>query len=127
MTEEEREKPDLLAKQPARRRRIARGSGKDESEVQELVGVFVAMRSQMQTMSKMMAISGGLPPGMDDDEVMGALMGGAGPRQVTPGRVRRKKNFLEELARAQAAEVERAKAEQEAEQAGQEATVEKAQ
>merc|ERR1719183_2117994 len=130
MTAEERKTPDLLAKQPARRRRIARGSGKDESEVQELVGVFVAMRSQMQTMSKMMAISGGLPPRMDDDEMMGALMGGAGPRQVTPGRVRRKKNFLEELARAQAAEVERAKAEQEAEQeaeqAGQEATVEKA-
>jgi len=112
MTKEERETPDLLAKQPARRRRIARGSGKDESEVQELVGVFVAMRSQMQTMSKMMAISGGMPPGMDDDEMMGALMGGAGPRQVTPGRVRRKKNFLEELARAQAAEVEREKAEQ---------------
>ena len=57
MTAEERKTPDLLAKQPARRRRIARGSGKDESEVQELVGVFVAMRAQMSTMSRMMAIS----------------------------------------------------------------------
>ena len=95
MTKEEREKPDLLAKQPSRRRRIARGSGKEEREVQELVGVFVAMRGQMQTMSKMMAISGGMPPGMDDEEMMSALMGGAGPRQVTPGRVRRKKNFME--------------------------------
>jgi signal recognition particle subunit SRP54 len=91
MTKEEREKPDLLAKQPSRRRRIARGSGKDESEVAELVGVFVGMRSQMQSMSKMMAISGGMPPGMDDEEMMGALMGGSGPRPVTPGRVRRKR------------------------------------
>lgn len=101
MTAEERKTPDLLAKQPARRRRIARGSGKDESEVQELVGVFVAMRAQMSTMSRMMAISGGVPPGMDDEEMMGALMGGAGPRQVAPGRVRRKKNFLEAMKQRQ--------------------------
>jgi signal recognition particle subunit SRP54 len=113
MTKEEREVPDLLAKQPARRRRIARGSGKEEKEVQELVGVFVAMRSQMQTMSKMMAISGGMPPGMDDEEMMGALMGGSGPRQVTPGRVRRKKNFLAERERARLRELEAAQRETE--------------
>ncbi len=58
------------------------------------------MRTQMSTMSRMMAISGGAPPGMDDEEMMGALMGGAGPRQVAPGRVRRKKNVLEAMKRS---------------------------
>lgn len=96
MTKQEREQPELLAKNPSRRRRIARGSGKEESDVAELVGVFTAMRSQMQTMSRMMAISGGASglmgmPGMDDEEMMASLMGGAGPRPVTPGHVRRKR------------------------------------
>lgn len=96
MTVQEREQPELLAKNPSRRRRIARGCGKEESDVAELVGVFTGMRAQMQTMSRMMAISGGAGglmgmPGMDDEEMMSSLMGGAGPRPVAPGRVRRKK------------------------------------
>jgi signal recognition particle subunit SRP54 len=96
MTVQEREQPELLAKNPSRRRRIARGCGKEESDVAELVGVFTGMRAQMQTMSRMMAISGGAGglmgmPGMDDEEMMASLMGGAGPRPVAPGRVRRKK------------------------------------
>jgi len=99
MTKQERAQPELLAKSPSRRRRIARGSGKEESDVAELVGVFTGMRAQMQTMSRMMAISGGASglmgmPGMDDEEMMSSLMGGAGPRPVAPGRVRRKKKAL---------------------------------
>lgn len=96
MTVQEREQPELLAKNPSRRRRIARGCGKEESDVAELVGVFTGMRAQMQTMSRMMAISGGAGglmgmPGMDDEEMMASLMGGAGPRPVAPGCVRRRK------------------------------------
>lgn len=99
MTVQEREQPELLAKNPSRRRRIARGCGKEESDVAELVGVFTGMRAQMQTMSRMMAISGGTGgmmgmPGMDDEEMMASLMGGAGPRPVSPGRVRRKKKMI---------------------------------
>ena len=98
MTKQERAQPELLAKSPSRRRRVARGSGKEESDVAELVGVFTGMRAQMQTMSRMMAISGGASglmgmPGMDDEEMMSSLMGGAGPRPVAPGRVRRKKKI----------------------------------
>ncbi|WPT10645.1 Signal recognition particle 54 kDa protein [Picochlorum sp. SENEW3] len=98
MTKQERAQPELLAKSPSRRRRVARGSGKEESDVAELVGVFTGMRAQMQTMSRMMAISGGTSglmgmPGMDDEEMMSSLMGGAGPRPVAPGRIRRKKKI----------------------------------
>lgn len=96
MTKDERAAPELLAKSPSRRRRVARGSGRTEQEVSELIGVFTGMRAQMQTMSRMMAISGGATglagmPGMDDEEMMASLMGGTGPRPVAPGRVRRKR------------------------------------
>ena len=39
---------------------MAEGSGRSVDQVQELLGVFVAMRAQMATMSRMMAISGGM-------------------------------------------------------------------
>lgn len=42
-----------------RRRRIARGSGRTEEQVAELIGMFTSMRAQMQTLSRMMALSGG--------------------------------------------------------------------
>lgn len=35
------------------------GSGRTEEEVQELIAMFTSMRMQMQTMSRMMALSGG--------------------------------------------------------------------
>jgi signal recognition particle subunit SRP54 len=60
MTREEREKPDLLAKSASRRRRIAKGSGRSERQVNELLTTFTQMRVQMKAMSKMMAATGGL-------------------------------------------------------------------
>jgi signal recognition particle GTPase len=38
---------------------VAQGSGRDEEAVTELVALFTSMRMQMQTMSRMMALSGG--------------------------------------------------------------------
>lgn len=71
MTPEERRNPDLLAKSPSRRRRIAGGCGKhyQESDVSKLVSDFTKMRSLMQQMGQ-----GGMPgmPGM------GGLFGGMG-------------------------------------------------
>jgi len=97
MTDKERTTPELLAKSPSRRRRIARGAGHPEPSVSELVAMFATMRAQMQNMSRMMALSGGmgggLPgmPGMSDEEMMASVLGGTGPRKVAAGKVRRKK------------------------------------
>ena len=60
MTSAERKKPELLAKSASRRRRIAKGAGRKEGEVNELLATFAGMRVQMKTMSKMMAQSGGV-------------------------------------------------------------------
>ncbi|HYC39546.1 MAG TPA: signal recognition particle protein [Chitinophagaceae bacterium] len=51
MTPEERSDPDLI--DPSRRRRIARGSGKDISEVNNFMKQFEQMRTMMKTMNKM--------------------------------------------------------------------------
>jgi signal recognition particle subunit SRP54 len=56
MTKEERANPDLLAKTPSRRRRIAQGCGYSESDVSKLVAEFTRMRTMMQQMTM-----GGLP------------------------------------------------------------------
>jgi signal recognition particle subunit SRP54 len=56
MTPSERQQPDILASNPSRRRRIAKGSGHTEAEVQKLVQDFQQMRTMMQRMSM-----GGLP------------------------------------------------------------------
>ncbi len=61
MTKMERSDPDLLAKTPSRRRRIAQGCGRTESEVNKLIADFTRMRTMMQQMT-----SGNFPgmPGM---------------------------------------------------------------
>ena len=84
MTKEERQDPDLLAKTPTRRRRIARGSGYEEKEISKLVSDFTRMRSMMQQMSQ-----GGMPGigGMGGMGGMGGLGGvfGNGPQSGYPG------------------------------------------
>jgi signal recognition particle GTPase len=52
----------------SRRRRIARGAGRSEVDVTNMIGTFGGMRSKMQSLSKMMQLGGGggarahLPP-----------------------------------------------------------------
>ena len=61
MTQAERQKPDLLASSPSRRRRIAAGSGHTPAEVDKVLADFQKMRGFMQQMTR-----GGMPgmPGM---------------------------------------------------------------
>ncbi|MEC4893571.1 MAG: signal recognition particle protein [Oscillatoria sp. PMC 1051.18] len=77
MTKEERGNPELLAKSPSRRRRIAEGSGFNENDVTKLVSDFTRMRSMMQQMGQ-----GGMPamPGMGGMNPMAGMnpMGGMG-------------------------------------------------
>lgn len=72
MTIAERKNPDLLASSPNRRRRIARGSGYQETDVAKLVTDFTKMRSLMQQMGQ------GQMPGMPG--LFGG-MGGGNPAQ----------------------------------------------
>ena len=58
MPQAERETPELLAKAPSRRRRIARGSGHAEMDVSNMLAMFANMRSKMQDLSKLMNMSG---------------------------------------------------------------------
>jgi signal recognition particle subunit SRP54 len=51
MTKAERQDPDLLSSNPSRRRRIAKGCGRTESEVNQLISQFTQMRNMMQQMS----------------------------------------------------------------------------
>ena len=94
MTREERTNPDLLAKTPSRRRRVARGSGRTETDVAGLVATFASMRSRMRSLSRMLAAGGaggaaGMPS-MTDEELLEATVATASAR-VSPGKARRRR------------------------------------
>ena len=86
MTQEERENPDLLASQPSRRRRIAKGSGHKPGDMDKVLADFQKMRGFMQQMSR----GGGMPgmpgmggiPGMGGMPGMGGFPGMGGPQQA---------------------------------------------
>jgi signal recognition particle subunit SRP54 len=89
MTKEERANPDLLAKTPSRRRRIAKGCGYSESDVNKLVAEFTRMRTMMQQMSM-----GGLP-GMGGFPGMGG--GAQGGHPGAPKKPKKKKKGFGQL------------------------------
>lgn len=65
MTKEERQDPELVARSPSRKQRIAKGSGYQSQDVTKLVADFQKMRSMMQQMGqgRMPGIPG-MPPMM---------------------------------------------------------------
>ncbi len=75
MTKIERGDPDLLAKTPSRRRRIAKGCGRTESEVNKLIADFTRMRTMMQQMTS------GNFAGMPGMPGMPSGMGGGGMKK----------------------------------------------
>ena len=87
MTPLERQQPDILASSPSRRRRIARGSGHTEAEVQKLVQDFQQMRTMMQRMSM-----GGLP-GMGGMPNMAAAGMGSGRSARRKQQPKKRKGF----------------------------------
>jgi len=92
MTPAERERPELLAASPSRRRRVARGSGRTDKEIASLIGTFTKLRVQMRSVARMMAAGGTMPEGvMDDEELIQSALADSGPRPVRPGLVRRKR------------------------------------
>jgi signal recognition particle subunit SRP54 len=94
MTLEERKDPDLLASSPNRRRRIAKGSGHAESEVDKLIKDFTRMRSMMKQMGQGMPGMG--MPGMGMPGMGMPGMGGPGYRggsSKKPKKDKKKKGF----------------------------------
>ena len=99
MSVQERNKPELLAAEPSRRRRIASGSGHQPVEVEKVLADFQRMRGLMKQMSN----GGGLPgmegglPGMSSSGVnpyqsrSGRRGQGSAPRRQRP--VKKKKGF----------------------------------
>ena len=86
MSVEERNKPELLAAQPSRRRRVASGSGHKPADVDKVLADFQRMRGLMKQMS-----TGGGLPGMDGGlPGMGGLpsmpSAGANPYQSRKGK-----------------------------------------
>lgn len=86
MSVEERNKPELLAAQPSRRRRVASGSGHKPADVDKVLADFQRMRGLMKQMSSgggLAGMEGGLP-GMGGLPSMASS--GANPYQSRKGK-----------------------------------------
>jgi len=100
MTKEEMNKPEILAAEPSRRSRVAKGSGHTSSEVDKVLADFQRMRGMM----KQLSTGGGLPgmgpggigglggmmPGMTQNPYSGR---GANPQQKRKKTFKKKKGF----------------------------------
>lgn len=84
MTPEEREKPELLAESPARRKRIATESGKTEQQVSQLVAQLFQMRVRMKNLLGVMQ-GGSIPALSNLEESLKA------EQKAPPGTARRRR------------------------------------
>lgn len=82
MTPQERREPELLAKSPSRRRRIAKGCGHSERDLQDMIRKFQQMRSTMKQMGGMPGMPG-MPGGMPG--MPGGMPGMPGGMPGMPG------------------------------------------
>nr|CAD1829927.1 unnamed protein product [Ananas comosus var. bracteatus] len=84
MTPEEREKPELLAESPERRKRIASESGKTEQQVSQLIAQLFQMRVRMKNLLGVME-GGSIPALSNLEESLKA------EQKAPPGTARRKR------------------------------------
>ncbi|KAK4272713.1 hypothetical protein QN277_021229 [Acacia crassicarpa] len=84
MTPEEREKPELLAESPTRRKRVAQDSGKTEQQVSQLVAQLFQMRVRMKNLMGVME-GGSIPTLSNLEETLKA------EQKAPPGTARRRK------------------------------------
>ncbi|XP_010245292.1 PREDICTED: signal recognition particle 54 kDa protein, chloroplastic [Nelumbo nucifera] len=84
MTPEEREKPELLAESPERRKRVAQDSGKTEQQVSQLVAQLFQMRVRMKNLMGVME-GGSIPALSNLEEALKA------EQKAPPGTARRRR------------------------------------
>ncbi|XP_042509967.1 signal recognition particle 54 kDa protein, chloroplastic [Macadamia integrifolia] len=84
MTPEEREKPELLAESPVRRKRVAQESGKTEQQVSQLVAQLFQMRVRMKNLMGVME-GGSIPALSNLEEALKT------EEKAPPGTARRKR------------------------------------
>ncbi|XP_058209559.1 signal recognition particle subunit SRP54, chloroplastic isoform X2 [Rhododendron vialii] len=84
MTPEEREKPELLAESPVRRKRVAQDSGKTEQQVSQLVSQLFQMRARMKKLMGVME-GGSIPALRNLEEALKS------EQKAPPGTARRKR------------------------------------
>ncbi|GLT40661.1 hypothetical protein SLA2020_147760 [Shorea laevis] len=87
MTPEEREKPELLAESPERRKRVAQDSGKTEQQVSQLVAQLFQMRVRMKNLMGIME-GGSIPALSNLEDAMKA------EQKAPPGTARRKRRSV---------------------------------
>ncbi|XP_057960787.1 signal recognition particle subunit SRP54, chloroplastic isoform X1 [Malania oleifera] len=87
MTPEEREKPELLAESPTRRKKIAQDSGKTEQQVSQLVAQIFQMRVRMKNLMGVME-GGSIPALSNLEESLKAA------QKAPPGTARRKRRSV---------------------------------
>eukprot|EP00262_Sarcandra_glabra_P014063 TRINITY_DN4023_c0_g1_i1.p1 TRINITY_DN4023_c0_g1~~TRINITY_DN4023_c0_g1_i1.p1 ORF type:complete len:598 (-),score=130.27 TRINITY_DN4023_c0_g1_i1:436-2139(-) len=87
MTPEEREKPELLAESPVRRKRVAADSGKTEQQVSQLVAQLFQMRVRMKNLLGVME-GGSIPALSNLEESLKA------EQKAPPGTARRKRKSV---------------------------------
>ncbi|KAF8397915.1 hypothetical protein HHK36_016840 [Tetracentron sinense] len=88
MTPEEREKPELLAESPMRRKRVAEDSGKTEQQVNQLVAQLFQMRVRMKNLMGVME-GGSIPALRNLEEALKS------EQKAPPGTARRRKRRSE--------------------------------
>ncbi len=91
MTQDERNKPELLSSQPSRRRRVAEGSGYKTVDVDKVLADFQKMRGFM----KQMASGAGMPgmPGMPGNPMAGKRGKSSNPGVKRQRPAKKKKGF----------------------------------
>ncbi|XP_057549600.1 signal recognition particle subunit SRP54, chloroplastic [Amaranthus tricolor] len=87
MTPEEREKPELLAESPTRRKRVAQDSGKTEQQVSQLVAQLFQMRVRMKNLMGVM--EGGSIPALSNLEESLKM-----EEKAPPGTARRRRRAM---------------------------------
>ena len=82
MTTDERRRPELIAQQKSRKKRIAKGCGRGEKEVDDLIQRFNMMKQMMQMIGMQPSLLGRMP-GFRNVVGLAKGLGGAGPADMS--------------------------------------------
>ncbi|MCC7108501.1 MAG: signal recognition particle protein, partial [Deltaproteobacteria bacterium] len=82
MTTDERRRPELIAQQKSRKKRIAKGCGRGEKEVDDLIQRFNMMKQMMQMIGMQPSLLGRMP-GFRNVGGLAKGLGGAGPADMS--------------------------------------------